>query len=373
MKIAIDLTSLADNFSGIERMTLNITKNLLEISSENKFQLYFKEEIHPEFLYCKEKDWIECIVLPRKNKLWFNQVTLLRRLLKSDADLFLFMAFPAPFFFRSRGKIINTIHDMGCFDCPETMPRKMAAYFRIMNRNSVRRSWRILTISEFSKKQIRKHLKVPSEKIKVLYLGVSSNIYEYNISKWEAIKTRYQLPERYIMCLSTLEPKKNMKLLVEAYRELPEMYQDRVALVLAGRKGWKLEKLLETVEENKKGKICITGYIDEEDLPYIYHHAELFVFPSFYEGFGIPPLEAMATGRPVLASDIDVLKEVLQDRAVYFQNNDKESLKSTLIACLNGKAGQYSAEELIEYSRRFNYQKTAQRLQQIMEETDVKA
>ena len=75
----------------------------------------------------------------------------------------------------------------------------------------------------------------------------------------------------------------------------------------------------------------------------------------------------------MLASDIDVLKEVLQDRAVYFQNNDKESLKSTLIACLNGKAGQYSAEELIEYSRRFNYQKTAQRLQQIMEETDVKA
>lgn len=365
MKIAIDLTSLSDNFSGIERMALNITKELLEMKSKDTYQLFFKKEIYPELKKYQCSANVDCIVLPVKKKLWFNQVTLWLAMKRSDADIFLFLAFPPPFFLRKE-KMLGTIHDMGCWDCPETMPKKMVAYFRIMNRNCAKHCRKIITISEFSKGRIQKYLKVEEDKIQVIYLGVSSNMYERECDGWKEIKAKYQLPDKYIMCLSTLEPKKNMELLVAAYNELDNSELNGCSLVLAGRKGWKIEALLQKVNEEEKNKIYITGHIAEEDLPALYRHAELFVFPSRYEGFGIPPLEAMANGCPVLCSDIAVLKEVLGGYAVYFRNNDRESLKRALIHCLAGRKICRGPDELVAYSKIYNYKRTAEKVYSLL-------
>ncbi len=366
MKIAIDLTSLADNLSGMERMALNIAKELLKIDKKNKYQLYFKREIHPEFRNCQNETHVECVILPQRNKLWFYQITLLAALNRSDAEIYLFLAFPAPFFLCKK-KIINTIQDMGCWDCPETMKKKMVAYFRLMYWNCAYRSWKLFTISEFSKKRILKYLKPAADKTHVLYLGVSEEMYVSISEDWEQVRNKYKLPNKYIMCLSTLEPRKNMELLVDAYCSLPDEDKKGCSLVLSGRAGWLMEHFLGRIPEMEEKGVHVTDYIEDRDLPYLYRHAEFFVFASIYEGFGIPPLEAMAVGCPVVCSDIEVSKEILKDQAVYFRNRDKESLRSVLASCLKNKEIFPSRNSLIEYSRRFSYQKTAMELKRLLE------
>lgn len=363
MKIVIDLTSLADNFSGIERFALNTAKELLRLDQKNQYLLVFKGEVYPEFRGYSGS--VEMTVLPVKKKLWFYQVTLCRALKRINADYYLFPAFPSPYFFRKKG-IIDTIHDLGCWDCPETMTKKMVLYFRLMYRKAAKHSEKILTVSEFSRRRIQRILKVQPEKIKVVYNGVSENIYQQGKTNWEQIRGRYHIRKPYMLCLSTLEPRKNISLLISAYGEMLEETGCRYDLVLAGRRGWKLDKLLDTVFSESRGRVIITGHVAEEDLPGIYRNAELFVFPSIYEGFGIPPLEAMAAGKPVICSDIEVLRETLGEHAVYFKSDDKESLKTVLCAFMDGKLEVPSPDELMRFSKRYTYKRTAKKIYEIL-------
>lgn len=137
----------------------------------------------------------------------------------------------------------------------------------------------------------------------------------------------------YILtCVATLEPRKNLPFLVESYIELLEENDIDVSLVFAGRKGWKIEAFLDIIESKYRKYIIVTGFIEDEDLPYIYKMADCFVFPSIYEGFGMPPLEALFVGTKALASDIEVLREVLGDEAEYFCVGDKDGLKNIIKA-----------------------------------------
>ena len=259
---------------------------------------------------------------------------------------------------------------MGCRDCPETMKKYMALYFWILDCNSVKVSERIITISEFSKNRILHWLGKAEGKVEVLYLGVPEHMYQYTPETDRMMKRQLQLPEEYILCLSTLEPKKNMELLVEAFVELLREGKCSCSLVLAGRKGWKMDNFLLNIPETYREKIIVTGYVKDEALPYLYHHAKVFVFPSFYEGFGLPPLEAMASGCPVICSDIDVLKEILGDMPVYFRNNDKDDLKKVLKKFLDGHYILPGRDELILWSTQYSYRKTAEKLRDDLLKTE---
>lgn len=357
MRIVIDLTALADNFSGVERYAFNFAKELILQEKLNDYALLFKEKIHPDFFIFEKEKNCNLIVLERRKKLWFNQVTLLKGVKKIDADFYFFPAFPAPFFFRREG-VINTIHDLGCWDCPETMPFKMVLYFRVMYRNAAKYSKTILTDSEFSKARICQILKVKPENVLVIYNGVSQSFYQKTGVDWGSIKEKYNLPEKYMLCLSTLEPRKNLKLLLQAYMDLVDKGNCSYRLVLAGRKGWKIDKVLADISEKYKKLITFTGFVDDIDLPQIYKHAEIFIFPSLYEGFGIPPLEAMAVGCPVISSNAVTMLEILQDRAIYFENNNLDSLKEVLLKWLEGKIETKKRDDLIEYSKKYSYAKS---------------
>lgn len=357
MKIVIDLTSLADNFTGFERFALNLADELICQYCQSHFVLVFKETVHQHFIEYLQQKNIDYVVLKRSNKLWFNQVVLLRAMNRIDADLYLFPAFPAPFFFNREG-IVNTIHDLGCWDCANTMPQKMVLYFRVMYRRASKQSKKILTVSQFSKRRIENVLQVPSNKIIVVYNGVSSNIYEQSNVTWDYVKDKYNLPDKYIMCLSTLEPRKNLKLLLKAYTQLVLEEKCSYKLVLAGRKGWKLNEVVGEVSEEIESMICFTGYVDDEDLSCLYRHAQVFVFPSIYEGFGIPPLEAMANGCLVVSSDAEAMVEVLKDYAIYFRNDDEQDLKRVLVDLLDNLSNQDENNAMIEYAREYQYSKS---------------
>lgn len=332
MRICIDLTSLADNFSGIERYAACLSLEMIK-AHDDEYILVFKREIHPLFdEVCKWKN-VKTIILSECNKLLFNQIRLPLALKTVQADWFLFLAFPVPILFFKKN-IVETIHDLTAWDCPETMKGIMNWYFKISHLVALKKCKAIITISEFSKKRIVDRLNYPESKIWLAYCGIDQNQFIVHKDKFEFVKKKYNLPEKYILSLSTLEPRKNLSLLIHTYEEL--VIEDKVVLplVLAGRKGWKMDNLLSSIDERARKRIHFTGFVDDVDLPELYALAALFVFPSMYEGFGLPPLEAMACECPVLVSDAASLPEVCGNAAAYFHSNNSTDLKKKILQCL---------------------------------------
>ena len=276
MKVLIDLTSLADNFSGIERFALSITKELISDQSRSDIEyiLVFKNEVHKEF--AAEQNNVKKIVINGKNKLIFNQVQLPLKLATVKADYYFFPAFPAPFFFFNRNAI-SAIHDVGCWDCPSKNRKYMTLYFKIMYRKAALGHKRVVTVSQFSKNRISKILKKSSDEIAVIYDGLSDCFADFCYDKEQDMKAKadYGLPEKYILCLSTLEPRKNMRLLVEAFSELTKEKKIDTNLVLAGRKGWLMDDLLSNLDKEIVDRIHFTGFVDDNLLPYVYRNARL--------------------------------------------------------------------------------------------------
>lgn len=329
MRVCIDLTSLNDNFSGIERYAACLSKEMITDESID-FILLFKNEVHPMFKYVKKN--VENVVIPGCKKLWFNQFRLPNVIHKITADYYLFLAFPVPIL-SFKKNMISTIHDICCWDCPETMNGLSNWYFRLSHMIALKKCKRIITISEFSKQRIVDKLKYDENKIWLVYCGVDEKFINYKKSETldESVRVKYNLPKEYILSLSTLEPRKNLGLLIEAYSQLVTNENFDIPLVLAGRKGWKMDEVLSTIDIKVRDRIIFTGFIDDNDLPTVYGNAKLFVFPSLYEGFGMPPLEAMACGATVLSSDSSSLPEVLGDAALYFKSNDIEKLSDKMI------------------------------------------
>lgn len=336
MRILIDLTALADNFSGIERFALSITKELISNQSRSDIEyiLVFKNEVHKEF--AAEQHNVKKIIVRGKNKLVFNQLQLPLKLAAIKADYYFFPAFPAPFFFFNRNAI-SAIHDVGCWDCPSKNKRYMTLYFKLMYRKAALGNKRVVTVSHFSKERISKILKKNPDEIAVVYNGVSDCFVNFCYDKKQDIKAKevYRLPEGYILCLSTLEPRKNMRLLVEAFGELIKEKKIDTSLVLAGRKGWLMDDLLSNLDKEIVNRIHFTGFVDDDLLPYVYRNAQVFVFPSVYEGFGVPPIEAMSMGIPVISSDAASLPEVLGNAAYYFENRNLKDLKKQIVTVMN--------------------------------------
>lgn len=325
MKIVIDLTSLSYHMTGIERYAACIAEKMIELDNLNTYILLFRDKIFSSFENIVDDSRIKAIILHGDNKLLFYQLILPITLYKIKADRYLFLAFTSPILFRKKG-IYNTIHDMGAWDVSFTMSKLQRIYWRAAIRFSMSVSQGIITVSEFSKQRIVEILKYSKEKIKVvpsaIYEGIKCDT-EANI---DSIRKKYNIPPKYIMTLSTLEPRKNMKILLEAYSDIQnEVDYD---LVLVGRNGWLMEEILG--KYNHENRIHITGFVKDEHIALIYKNALCFIFPSLYEGFGLPPLESLSLGTPVIASDAASIPEVLMDQAVYFKNDSKLELELLL-------------------------------------------
>ena len=391
MIIAIDLTSLSDNFSGLERMALELTKALADCAEDTQFILVIKNELPEVLKPLGKRENIRFVRIKGRNKLLANQITLPLTMRRIKADKYIFPAFPVPILFNKKNTY-GMIADLGCYDVPQTMKKKQVVFFRECNKHTAKVSTKVLTISEFSSGRIQEILKTPAEKILNLYVGINHPAPEsYTKERIAQVKAKYNLPDKYLLSLSTIEPRKNLRLLIEAYMEMKsretshieEVFFDEEAgeeasitgataqeaaevpavknsklppLVLAGRRGWLMEDDIAMAVES--GRIIFTGFVDDEDLPGLYAGAQAFVFPSLYEGFGMPPLEAQACGvKKVLSSDAPALKEVLGDTAMFFMNDDKQSLKKALSRLKDYEGAPASAIEA--NLSRFTWEKSA--------------
>lgn len=378
MKIAIDLTSLADNFSGMERYALSIAGELIELDykKQHTYVLLFKRKVHPAFEKYRDSKHVIMRTFQGNDKLFFGQVQLPFHLYFQKADAYLFLAFPSPLLFHKRG-IYNTIHDLTCWDCPETMQKKMQIFFKLSLWNAVLCSKGIIVNSKFTMKRVKEKFRY-RKKITLAYCGISDIFIDYVKQQTEVaketrekiaagVRSKYHLPEQYLLCLATLEPRKNLPFLVRTYVELLREENIHIPLVLAGRKGWHMDAFLEEIESDYRKQIIVTGFIDEADLPYVYHMADCFIFPSIYEGFGMPPLEAMTVGTLVISANTASLPEVLGKAASYFEVSKKEELKERIKQGIGQQCDDITIREIKKRVEKFRWKRSAQEVARLFE------
>lgn len=374
MKILIDLTSLYDHISGIERYAMEISLSMIDTHRENTYVLIFKNEmddnyrkrllaIRPDFSDDKKID-IHILKTGKGifgSKLVFSQIRLPLFLYGQKADAYMFMAFPEPLLFFS-SKIYTTVHDMSPWECADTMKWMSKWYFRLSWGHAFMFAKRILTVSKFSGSRIMKIANVRKGRLWLIRDGISGK--RASQADIQRAKEKYNLPDRYIMTLSTIEPRKNMQLLVRAYSELVEEGYDFPDLVLVGRNGWKNSALFDGCSRKVREHIHMPGFIDNDETVGVYGGAELFVFPSIYEGFGMPPLEAMKAGCVVVSSDAASMPEVLEDSAIYFKSQDLEDLKRKMVYALELDVIRRNEYMVAGYAQaeKFNWDKEADKL-----------
>lgn len=347
MKILIDLTCLTSNITGVGRYAKCISQEMLKIDKENDYVLLFQDSIDPSFLQYIDNKKITSYVIKNNNNIFFKLIKLPFSLYKIKADKYLFLYSKGPLFFYNKN-IYNTIHDLVCWDYPNTMSFPQMLHSRSLNIQAKFSSKKIITVSNFTKERIVKLLKFPEDKILVSYEGTfCSSRNDHSLSYYE-VKHKYNLPDNYILSLSTLEPRKNLQLLLKAYNDLSNQLD--YDLVLVGKKGWKIKKTLNNIQNNNR--IHITGYVSDEEAIEIYKHSKCFVFPSLYEGFGLPPLEALSLGTPVISSNGTSLPEILRNQARYFENNSLSSLKNEL---QNLEKNINSMPKSLDYFQKENY------------------
>lgn len=320
--IAIDARVIkANEMHGIARYTWELLKGLSDLSSPHHFVI-FASSGSPLF----EKSWPENFTLVEVSVRWISikeQFVLPYLLWKHKVDLFHSPSFVVPIF--APCKMILTIHDLNHVVLPQYYSLVHRIYYQIFVRLGILRSAKILTVSEFSKKELMKYFKVPEEKVKVTYNGISKHFSPVeDRSLLKEVQSRYKLPETYILALSNSKPHKNIDKLVSAYAQS----SIDIPLVLVGPR--ELSFLEEAEKRGKKDRLYFLPYVEENDFPAIYSLAKFFAFPSEYEGFGLPPLEALSCGVPVLANPSSCLPEVLGEHAFYVKPDSIESLKNGL-------------------------------------------
>jgi glycosyltransferase involved in cell wall biosynthesis len=353
VRIAIDARMIqAGSMHGIARYVYQLIKNLRRIDDTTQFFLLVGAG-SPLF----HEKWPVNFHLIKVRARWISfreQIELPRVLRSIKADLLHAPSFVAPLF--TSCKLVMTIHDLNHMVLPQFYTVLHQFYYQFFVRRCIQRSELIFTVSQFSKTEIVRNLGLAADKIHVTYNGVSENFRPVKCPETlEYIRDLYELPERFIFCLTNNKPHKNVHQLVRAYCVSSVAHP----LVLACPVDIKAIQIAENY--GKKHLLYFTRFIDEKDLPAVYSMTDLFVYPSTYEGFGLPPLEALSCGAKVVVARASSLPEVVDKYAIYTNPHDYKDIARALEVGLGDKTPDHQNIEAINYARGFTWQEMAQK------------
>lgn len=374
MKITIDARPAMLQRSGIGHYTYNLLKQLVRIAPEHEYYLsdVFAGMGFYNMLRVK-RDLANADRFLNLFKIPFPFVTLSRLLLLcwsklrgeatriEQTDVFFGTNFRG--IFDERLKTVITVHDMAHEYFPETIrDEETIAYLKKELPEAARRAHRIIAVSETTRSDVIRFLGIAPEKVRVVYNGVDEAFRPIdNPALLAAARERYRLPARFILFVGAIQPRKNILGVVEAYARICGEAGVPHDLVIAGGDGWKSEGLTERIAAlGLEGKIHFTGYVADADLPLLYNLADLFVFPSFYEGFGLPVLEAMACGVPVVTSSTSSLPEIAGDAAVLVDPASPDEIGEAMRRLLTDHELKGRCREKgMEQARRFTWERCA--------------
>lgn len=365
MKIGIDISLTIGERAGCGYYASNLVEYLAKIDNINQYILYpfFYYIRHPDFKNAdkpKQKNFSICLdEVPKQgiDDLW--EYCPQKKRIFGHVDILHSTSFCAPQDFY--GRLIVTIYDVSFITLPECHIEENRQHCLKGTIDAITYADAIITISHHAKSEIIKYFHAPEDKIFVVHLAARDNFTPSIKAEIDRVLKKFKITKKFIFFLGTSEPRKNLKRIIEAYLSLPSSIRDNYLLVLGGGGGWLNSDLFHDISDQDLTSIYYLGYIDEKDLPAIYSGCHIFLYPSLYEGFGLPILEAMACGAPVISSNTSSMPEVCGDAAILINPMDVTQLRNS-IELLIGDDGLRKSLIIkgIENAKRFSWEKTAQ-------------
>lgn len=362
MRICLDTSAAVRHRAGLGRYTQELMAALLDIDSENEYVAFYNRP--SEARVDPPLDRLPHLTTDLDNKPWRMSALLAHFTGISQERLFpgvdLFHATDHLLPRLTRLKSVFTLHDLVFRFYPHTHKPLNRWFLTLMMPRFLKAADAVIAVSESTKRDAVRTYGIDEAKITVIYEGVSDHFRRASPEAIEAVRQKYSLPDQFILSLGTIEPRKNLTSLLEAYHALGNEVSP-LGLVIVGKKGWLYSGFFDRMHElGLEHEVVFPGFVPDEDLPALYSAADLFVFPSLYEGFGLPVLEALACGTPVVASNASSLPEVAGEAALLVDPSSVEALVRAVRDVLSNRE---LREDLRargpKQAARFNWQRTA--------------
>lgn len=335
MRIGIDARMYSSAFTGIGRYVLELINHLFAIDQINEYTIFFNEPHFSQF-HLKRKG-VKKVLVGSPHYSFSEQTRFLRKLWANNLDLMHFTHFNAPVFYRK--PCIVTIHDLTLSFYPG---KKMTVWWRRLGyqfviRSIVNRAKKIIAVSEHTKKDLVKLFKLNPEKIEVIHEGVNPSFHQIQDKHLlDEFRKKLDIEKPFFLYTGNWRDHKNLVSLIKAFSILKKKYRLPHFLVITGKEDpWYPEVKQAVINESLEGEVRFTGLIPDENLVLLYNCADLYVFPSLYEGFGLPALESFACGLPVVAANKSSLPEICGDAALYFDPHNIEDIAEKIFSACN--------------------------------------
>lgn len=380
MKIAIDISQIVYG-TGVSRYTKLLVESLLKADHKNQYILFGTSLRKNKDLksFCKDLSNYKNVEfkifrfpLILFEFLWNRLHLLPIDKLTGEIDIFHSSDWVQPPMSSASTKKITTIHDMLVFLFPTSLPPRIVKNQKRRLVHVKKDVDRIITNSQTTKEDVIKFLQIPEEKVVVTYLAASPNFKPQDDEVINQVLEKYKIKKPYILSVATQEPRKNIQKLLDAFDKLIQASSGKnqsVHLVLTGKYGWG-EGFRLSQSGQKENKVTWTGYVPEEDLIALYAGCRVFVYPSLYEGFGLPVLEAMSCGAPTITSNNSSMVEIAKDTAILIDPRSETQLVRALDLVLNLNLENYQkmVNASLNRARAYTWQKTAKQTLNIYEE-----
>lgn len=357
MRIGLDGIPLASAKTGIGHYTLELSQALAAIDAQDEFELLSPVPFDSSpFEYPPPN--LKRVHAPKRKFWWLFGLPLYIR--RHKLALFHGTNYEIPMW--DECPTVLSIHDLSLLLHPQTHLSHLVRRARFRLPLMARFATKVITATETVKQEIVEHLKVDPAKIAVTPYAPRHNFHPLALEDTEQTRVRFGIEDNFILFVGTIEPRKNLITLLRAFADVLRNTDLHPQLVIAGQKGWMTDEISSYVNsENLSDRIVFTGYVSDRELRALYSSCAVCVYPSLYEGFGLPPLEAMACGAAVIVSDIPVLREVTGDAAMHVPPLDVPQMAQNLIELLRDDAKRARFSELgLTHSKRFTWEKTAQ-------------
>jgi glycosyltransferase involved in cell wall biosynthesis len=353
----IDITSIPVKPAGVGHYILQLTKAISDVlKNTNDSFFVFGQTEQKERSEFKDSKFIDCGKMSIYKRTFWEQSILPYYLKKYQIHLLHSPNHTIPFF--TKCKRVCTIHDLSWHLFPERKKYLYALYYKSMINYSIRHADLVFTDSDNTKNDILRIVKPSKNNIHTLYPGANNFFTKLDNQKVLFCLNKFRIKNPYFFFVGTIEPNKNIERLIYAFNGFLESSNQIFSLVLAGKKGWSCKEVNKLIEESEN-KIQYINYVTNEDLIALYNGAHAFIYPSLYEGFGMPPLEAMACGAPVLCSNTSSLPEVVGDAAISFNPYNVDEIKEAMVKSLVIGKRQSLIEKGFIQLNKFSWKKTS--------------